>query len=89
MEGIFLKVWTKVLAGTLEGGSINDIYEPAQVISYKHQSHICTGMGDSLFCSDVIKSPLPFYNTIRMFYDGLALFISAAASFDVFLFCSI
>jgi hypothetical protein len=35
------------------------------------------------FCADEIKAPLPFYNTIGMFNNGLPLFINIRMRFNV------
>src|SRR5207249_4650790 len=65
----------KFLQELCEHISVNDVHQPAQVVSYKHKSCISACMFYSFFSNDIIKSPLSFYRSIRMFCYTLTFFI--------------
>ena len=77
------KIKSKFLQELFEHVFVNDVHQPAQVKGSKHQAHISRRSFYSSFGGDKIKAPLPFYNTIGMFNDGLPSFINLGMLFNV------
>ena len=62
---------------------MKDVHKTAQVKGSKHQPYVSCSSFDAFFGADKVKAPLPFYDTLGVFNNGLSLFVSRRILFDV------
>ena len=66
------KKQAKVLQVLFERFFVDNVEYPADIEGCKYEPHISRGMFDSPFGHDIIKAPLPFDNSERVFHNGLS-----------------
>ena len=52
-----------------------EVEQPSQVVGNGDQAKVCGGRLDAPFGHDMVKAPLPFYGSERVFHQGLSFLV--------------